>query len=230
MRLFVSLPWRLFFRRLEVLTPRAAIGRDAAQGRYTSVDSSEGLPSKPEEGEIDLNRMMKSVTVAAGLVVFLFPVVALSQEDHYTFTVSALGGVGGSLDEETGFGNQSFQLGLAVLREDLVHVGLRLNRTEFDAGDRLNTMHDATLTYLTLGAEYRYVESFYLSASRWVSRVTFPSTTGLPCWSRYPGTSPIWRTRETSRWPTSGSPITSRIARAPFQGLAPPLPLPGSRA
>jgi hypothetical protein len=105
--------------------------------------------------------MMKSVTVAAGLVVFLFPVVALSQEDHYTFTVSALGGVGGSLDEDAGYGNQSFQLGLAVLREDLVHVGLRLNRTEFDADDRLNTIYDATLTYLTLGAEYRYVESFY---------------------------------------------------------------------
>jgi hypothetical protein len=110
-----------------------------------------------------LKRIIWLVLVVVTTFSTLGPVAAVAQ-DHYTYTLSGLVGMGGSVDaEDASLGNQSFGLGLSLLREDRVHIGLRLVQTEFDAQDLIGNYRDASLRYLTAGGEYRFLESFYES-------------------------------------------------------------------
>lgn len=90
--------------------------------------------------------------------------VAAGAQDHYTYTISLLGGVGGAIDEDgAGLDNQALELGLSLLREDQVHVAARLGEIDFDASDAVGGAGDATLRYVVAGGEYRFLESFYES-------------------------------------------------------------------
>lgn len=82
----------------------------------------------------------------------------------YSYTASLLGGVGGSFDADPdpGFGNPGFQLGFSWLTERKTHVGVRLGRLDFGS-DRLESLVDSDLTYLSLAGEYRFTESYYES-------------------------------------------------------------------
>jgi len=105
-----------------------------------------------------------TLVLAAFVTLGLVLPVTVHAQDHYTYTVSALGGLGGSFgDDEGGFDNTSFSLGLSLLREDRVHVGVRLGQIEFASDDRVAGLADASLSYLVAGGEYRFVEDYYES-------------------------------------------------------------------
>jgi hypothetical protein len=110
-----------------------------------------------------LKRTGSLILVFLVVPVLLGPAAARAQ-DPYTYTLSALGGLGGAVeDSEGGVGNTSFSLGLSLLREDRVHIGARLGQIDFDAGNTVGELDNATLSYLLAGADYRFLESFYES-------------------------------------------------------------------
>jgi hypothetical protein len=104
----------------------------------------------------------------AGLAVLLalpaFPSAARAQEQS-TYTVGVLGGIGGSFDATPGDGysNSSYQLNLAIQTEPATQVGLRIGRINLDKQTLFGSLHDAGLTYATIGGEYRFRESYYES-------------------------------------------------------------------
>jgi hypothetical protein len=113
--------------------------------------------------EIVLKRISTLVLIVFAVLSCFSPTAGWAQ-DHYTYTVSVMGGLGGSMgDDDAGLGNQSLGLGLSLLREDRVHVGLRFAQIEFDAEDRIGDLSDASLNYVVAGGEYRFLESFYES-------------------------------------------------------------------
>lgn len=111
---------------------------------------------------IDIRRAVRWLPAACLL---LLPATAHAQEP-YSVTVGLLGGIGGSDDAEpaSGFDNRGLQLGLALLTEPGVLIGLRGGRLELgDDGEAFGPLLDAQLDYLTIAGEYRYRESFYES-------------------------------------------------------------------
>lgn len=106
----------------------------------------------------------RTFAISAALLLGVLVPSPGAAQDHYTYTISALGGFGGSLgDDDAGLGNRTLGLGLSLLREDRVHIGLRLVEIEFDEGVMLGRLTDASLRYLTAGGEYRFLESYYES-------------------------------------------------------------------
>lgn len=88
---------------------------------------------------------------------------AAQAQETYTFTVGALGGLGGSIDAEVGdeLDNTGFQLNLGMVVEPRNHLVLRLGRLGLDSADRFEDLTDADLTYVTIGGEYRYPHAYY---------------------------------------------------------------------
>lgn len=110
-----------------------------------------------------MKRISRQILVLAAVLAIVGPTMVTAQ-DHYTYTVSAVGGLGGSVDaDEASLDNQSFGLGLSLLREDRVHIGLRVAEVDFDADNQIAGLSGASLRYLTGGGEYRFLESFYES-------------------------------------------------------------------
>jgi hypothetical protein len=105
-------------------------------------------------------RFLGGLAILAGL--FLLPGTARAAE-QYTYSIGALGGIGGSWDVDPGsaFTNQGFQLNLAMVSEPHTLVGFRLGKLNLDKKDQFGTLHDAGLTYLTVAGEYRFQESYY---------------------------------------------------------------------
>jgi hypothetical protein len=109
---------------------------------------------------IDIRRAVRWFPVACLLLV---PGAARAQEP-YSATLSLLGGLGGAEDAEPspGFDNQGFQLGLALLTEPGVLVGVRAGSLELgDGDDAFGSLLDAQLDYATIAGEYRYREGYY---------------------------------------------------------------------
>lgn len=92
----------------------------------------------------------------------LLPGPARAQET-YTFTVGALGGLGGSVDADPGdeLDNSGFQLDLGMVLQPQNHLVLRLGRLDLDSGGRFEDLTGAELTYATIGGEYKYRHSYY---------------------------------------------------------------------
>lgn len=86
-------------------------------------------------------------------------------QELYTFTATALGGLGGSLDADEGDGldNTALQLGFGMIIESRTHLSLRLGRIDLDADDRFEGLTGAELSYFTASGEYRFPETFYES-------------------------------------------------------------------
>jgi hypothetical protein len=79
--------------------------------------------------------------------------------DLYTFSVTALGGLGGSLESDNGgLGNSSYQLGFSTLIEDRTRFGVRVGKLEVEMGEETGLAPDGEFTYLTLAGEYRFTE------------------------------------------------------------------------
>lgn len=99
--------------------------------------------------------------LVVGLAVLLVAPTASAQE-LYSFSASAMAGIGGSIDADPGDGieHSTFQLGAAILTEPQTFVGLRYGQIGFD-DEPVGALFDADLSYLTLSGEYKFDESFY---------------------------------------------------------------------
>ncbi|HVS02255.1 MAG TPA: hypothetical protein VMT16_05755 [Thermoanaerobaculia bacterium] len=108
---------------------------------------------------------MRQTTARVVVVAAVLAVVSggpAKAAEPYTFTVSLLGGLGGSLESEadTGLANSGWQLGLGMVTEARTHLVLRLGAVDFDEG-RVDGLADAELSYATVGGEYRALRSWY---------------------------------------------------------------------
>lgn len=112
-----------------------------------------------------MNRRLRTSIVCAFAVAAVTLAVpgAASAQQLYSFTVGAMGGVGGSLDANTGdgVGNGSFQLLGAMVTEPQTLVGVRYGQLSFSGDEPLEDLFDADLTYLTLAGEYKFDQTFY---------------------------------------------------------------------
>jgi hypothetical protein len=108
------------------------------------------------------HRLLGSLLLIASLL--LLPAAAGAQE-LYTFTVGALGGIGGSFDAEPGdsLTNTGFQLNLGIVSEPRTQIVLRTGRLALDEDELFGSLRDAELTYATLGGEYRSHQDLYES-------------------------------------------------------------------
>lgn len=88
---------------------------------------------------------------------------AARAQETYTFSVGALGGIGGSVDADPGdeLDNTGFQLDLGMVIQPQNHLVLRLGTLDLDSGDRFEDLTGASLTYATIGGEYKYRHSYY---------------------------------------------------------------------
>lgn len=118
------------------------------------MDRIPAIPLRP--------RILPAVVAAALLAAALAPGAARAQET-YTFTVGALGGIGGSVDADPGdeLDNTGFQLDLGMVIEPQNHLVLRLGRHDLDSGGRFEDLTNAELTYATIGGEYKYRHDYY---------------------------------------------------------------------
>jgi hypothetical protein len=105
-------------------------------------------------------RALGGMALLAGLL--LLPGAARADE-HYTFSVAALGSIGGSIDADPGddLSNTGYQLNLAMVTDPQTHLGVRLGRLGLDGDEFFGTLTDADLTYVTVGGEYRFNETWY---------------------------------------------------------------------
>ncbi len=85
----------------------------------------------------------------------------MSAQD-YTWTVSLLGGVGGSLDEG-GSADLGGQVGAALQTERLHNVWVRAGHLGFDTGSDARSLDDGEVTYVDFGGEYQFHEGYYES-------------------------------------------------------------------
>ena len=87
---------------------------------------------------------------------------AKSTTNLSTYSLTLLGGVGGSADEsESGFDNSALQVGFSVVTERSVKVGARLG--SLGSIERMGGLLDTDLTYLTISGEYAFGEAGYQS-------------------------------------------------------------------
>lgn len=102
--------------------------------------------------------------VAALMLVAALP--AAAAEQIYTYTVTAYGGLGGSLDADPGDGidNTGYQVAFSMVTEPNTRVAVRAGQLGLSDADELyGTLTDADLTYVTLSGEYQFPESWYES-------------------------------------------------------------------
>ncbi len=83
--------------------------------------------------------------------------------EPYSYSVGLLAGVGGPIDSDPDIGldHSLLQLNLGFVSRPRTHVVARLGQLGLDDPRGLEGLDDAELTYLTLGGEYRYLESLY---------------------------------------------------------------------
>lgn len=106
---------------------------------------------------------LKSSIIALAAAAALAVAAPAAAQELYTFTVSAFGGIGGSLDAEPGddLGNTGFQLGASMVTEPRTRIALRAGRLGLADGDQFESLFDADLSYVTVAGEYRFNEPYY---------------------------------------------------------------------
>lgn len=119
-------------------------------------------PSNPTPSPSTPPRRAGLALRVLALALLLAPGAARAQET-YTFTVAALGGIGGSVDADVGdeLDNTGFQLDLGMVIQPQNHLVLRLGSLGLDSAERFEDLTDADLTYATIGGEYRYRHTYY---------------------------------------------------------------------
>lgn len=109
-------------------------------------------------------RWLPVTILALGTTLMLAGAPAVSAQETYTFTVSLLGGIGGSIDRsEAGFGNTSYQLAAGMRIGESSHVVVRAGTIDFDPVDRIGRLTQPGLEYVNLGGEYTFDEGHYTS-------------------------------------------------------------------
>ena len=109
------------------------------------------------------HRSSLAVAVAVLAAALMLSVPATAQ-DPYNYTASLSVLVGGPLDAsepDPGLGNAGFQAAFSFISAPRTHVGIRLGRVGFS--EELSNLRDPDLTFVNVGGEYRYQESYYQS-------------------------------------------------------------------
>lgn len=104
--------------------------------------------------------------LVAALTLFVLPRAATAQGASttrlYTYSVSLLGGLGGSIDEsESGYDNSAIQLGFSVVTERSVKVSARVGR--LGSIERMANLFETDVEYVTVSGEYTFGEVGYQS-------------------------------------------------------------------
>lgn len=104
------------------------------------------------------------VPFLAVLCLALAAPAAVAQE-RYTFTLGALGGLGGSIDADPGdsLSNTSFQLNAGLIIEPETHLVVRAGHLNLDDDAVFESLTDAGLDYVNIAGEYRFDHAFYES-------------------------------------------------------------------
>lgn len=107
-----------------------------------------------------MNRAQRLALVVLAVTALTLPARA---DESYNYTLSLLGGIGGSLDADPdpGLTNPGFALGLAMVTEPRTHVGLRLGQLEIDQQESFGGVRDAELRYALITGEYRLFKGYY---------------------------------------------------------------------
>jgi len=131
-------------------------------------DDRRPLMTAKERILIRNHRLPRRLALFAGVValsgLLALPGAARAQE-LYTYSVGLLGGLGGSSDASTGsdFGNHGFQLNLGLGTEPRTQLDLHLGRLSLDHKNPFGSLTGADLSYVNIGGEYRYDETYYQS-------------------------------------------------------------------
>jgi hypothetical protein len=110
-------------------------------------------------------RLLGGLTGFIVLLALLSLPGATYAQEQYTYSVGVLGGIGGSFDASPGnsYSNSSYQLNAAIVSEPKTLVVLRVGKLNLDKQSLFGSLHNAGLTYATIGGEYRFQESYYES-------------------------------------------------------------------
>jgi hypothetical protein len=109
-----------------------------------------------------LKRHVRSLIPAALLAAAgaLVPTAGTAQD--YTWTLSLMGGVGGSLSEG-GSSEAAYQMGFGLQFEPHANVWLKAGELDFETGSGVGQLQRGSITYVNLGGEYQFSESYYES-------------------------------------------------------------------
>jgi len=101
--------------------------------------------------------------IAAGLlaaVCVAAPAPAAAQD--YTWTLSAMGGIGSAL-RDGGSSETGYQVGFGLQFEPGANVWIHAGEIGFDTGGGVGELTDGTASYVNIGGEYQFTESYYQS-------------------------------------------------------------------
>jgi hypothetical protein len=110
-------------------------------------------------------RLLGRLVFLAGLTgMMALPGTGRAQE-LFTFSAGLLGGLGGSSDVSSGsdFGNHGFQINLGLVTEPRTQLDLHLGKLSLDHRGSFGALTNADLSYVNIGGEYRYDETYYQS-------------------------------------------------------------------
>jgi len=101
----------------------------------------------------------------AALVVGLVAMPREAAAQSYVASLNLLAGAGGSLDGEpnSGFGNRTFELGVAVPTDVNVVVAVHVGQLDLSSRSTFEGLGKAKLEYGDVVGEYRFDENFYTS-------------------------------------------------------------------
>ena len=107
--------------------------------------------------------MRKNITHACLITVVLlaFGSGVLAAQERI-LSVALSGGLAGSLDEDSGFSNSSFQARFAIETAKHQFLSFRIGHMDF-SGKSLSLLEDVTLDFLTISGEYLFTEGNYES-------------------------------------------------------------------
>jgi hypothetical protein len=102
------------------------------------------------------------VLAIAALSALAAPPAGAQTQENYLFTVSLLGGLGGSIDAEpdAGLDQRSLVASFAFVTEPRLHTVVKLGQLTID-DEPLGTIADAEVEYVTVGGDYRVLRGFY---------------------------------------------------------------------
>ena len=106
--------------------------------------------------------LQTTLLVALALCLWTFAGIAAptaAQEPGITLGLSV--GLGGSVDEDVDYSNFSWQVLFAYDLEVHRTFSIRAGQLEIESDKAILPLRDATLSYITLGGDFHFPESFY---------------------------------------------------------------------
>lgn len=104
----------------------------------------------------------RALLMAALLVAGLLSTTVPAAAQDYTWTLSAMGGIGSAI-RDGGGSETGFQLGFGLQFEPNANVWIKGGQLDLDTGSEVGKLTDGTIDYVNIGGEYQFTESYYQS-------------------------------------------------------------------